>query len=282
MAYDFTQYFGHDYVPSYMSAVRPDQLAQALQYLTAGGPRGHGGNLATHIGDIYGSFQKNTGLHAPVKVWAQQYWDWLSKGAQTKHNYASTLQNVDTGNVSANVLHYVPGQGYVTEADLQSVDPAQYQAIQDERAAAVKDTGAANAYYESNPGTTGQGAYSKNLTNLGWARNMQGAGAMKSYLPKTPPPNLNPPPAGAGAPAGTGNPVNNGVGGNRNSNYATTAVPGATAVTPKWLSGSGASRQATERAAKRVGRDISQSGVTKVPNMRQAYSRLISGGQRKY
>ena len=141
MAYDFTQYFGHDYVPSYMSAVRPDQLAQALQYLTAGGPRGHGGNLATHIGDIYGSFQKNTGLHAPVKVWAQQYWDWLSKGAQTKHNYASTLQNVDTGNVSANVLHYVPGQGYVTEADLQSVDPAQYQAIQDERAAAVKDGG---------------------------------------------------------------------------------------------------------------------------------------------
>ena len=58
---------------------------------------------------------------------------------------------------------------------------------------------------------------------------------------------------------------------NRNGNYAATATPGQVAKTPAGITG--ATQQRTESAAKRVGRNISQAGVTRLSNARQEYTR---------
>jgi len=85
---------------------------------------------------------------------------------------------------------------------------------------------------------------------------------------------------GRGAGAGAG--VNYSPGtGNRVGNTATTSVPGQTAVTPNQWSGD-YQQQARERSAKRMGRDISQAGITKVPNAKEELSRRTRQMFRKY
>lgn len=68
-------------------------------------------------------------------------------------------------------------------------------------------------------------------------------------------------------------------GGNARGNFATLSEPGAVAVTPPGLGG--ATTGARERVAKRVGRDISQSGITTIPNARESFSRENRGAFRR-
>ncbi len=267
MAWNLAKYFGKDYVPSYLAGgIGPEKLAFALQYLAGKAPATmdpqYVGLAARLYNDVYSKFNKTTGFNAPAQVFAKQYWDWLRAGAQTQKTVASTLQTNEYGNIANNVLHYVPGQGYMTEADLEYSDPNQYKAIQAARKKWTEDTGTPNAYYESNPITTGHGAYTQQATNLGWARPIFGAGELYSYKPPAgPPPGINPAPT---PPTST----------NRNGNYATTSQAGGTAKTVSTAPVS-MSQQARETAAKRAGRSISQAGITKVPNMRETYSRMV-------
>lgn len=55
---------------------------------------------------------------------------------------------------------------------------------------------------------------------------------------------------------------------NRNGNAASTSAVGGTARTPDALSAnSGVMQQARERAAKRIGRNVSQSGISSIPSL---------------
>ena len=212
---------------------------------------------------------------------ANDYWSWLSSGASLYqlNRPAPTLPSgmvapqsesyVDVVPIAEGVLHYVRGVGYVKESDLQKYDPRGFAAIAKQRQTEAANP-TINPYWEKSrvqqplrqlsPGPLVIGTPSQPQTGQAGAG---GAGA------------------GGGAAAGGGG-VNYSPGtGNRVGNTATTSVPGQTAVTPNQWSGD-YQQQARERSAKRMGRDISQAGITKVPNVKEDYSRRVRQNFRKY
>jgi hypothetical protein len=293
---DLASQFGRSYLPSYLQSTSADQLAHALWYMTGkpmtGKSKGESAamNLSKRLkADVYDRWAAaNKTVKSPIETWAQQYWDWLRREALTNqaHTSAATTDNYDSGNISNNVLHYVMGQGYVAESDLRRADPEQFAAIQAARAKAVADTGTINPYYEANPYsvTTPGVAHTDRVSNKQFAPNIAGQAPLESrwgayrqtqkaqQYPTGPTNDGKQGYGGAGGGAGAAN---------RNGNYATTSAPGQTAKTlstaPQTMT-----QQARETAAKRTGRTLSQAGVTRVPNVREQYSRMVRQQFKKY
>jgi hypothetical protein len=307
MAQDLATEFGRGYLPSYLKNMSAQQLRSALQTMATGGPSLAASNQNSYYGrklenDVYLPWEQNTGQKMDIGQWAQQYWDWLSRSAPTRQlvpGTPSTQVSTQEGNIADNVLHYVPGTGYVSETDLQNVDPDQYAAIQAQRQAATADTGNVNPYYESNivkSGTPGTPASMRNVLNSQFAPNIVGQAPLTIQQPYVVPGPYYPgkgtaggagvsaqtAPAAASAPAaGSGGTTDTVATGNRNGNYATTSTPGAVVVTPTAVPDA-ASDQMVQTIGKRVGRNLAQNGVTKIPNLREQYSRSVRQSFRRF
>jgi len=212
-----------------------------------------------------------------IEDFARNYWDWLQGGASTYTDVPAS----DLGPLAANALHYVGGVGYVKEADLEKYDPRGFAAIAKQRTAEATNP-AINPYWESTPGgVPASTRWTQNVSRRpAW---MQNYSSFNQFMGgQTQSGRSAGAGAGARASAGGGAGVNYSAGtGNRVGNVATTSTPGQTAVTPNQWSGD-YEQQARERAAKKMGRDIAQVGVTKVPNMREQYSRRVRQNFRRY
>ena len=124
MAQDLATEFGRGYLPSYLKNMSAQQLRSALQTMATGGPSLAASNQNSYYGrklenDVYLPWEQNTGQKMDIGQWAQQYWDWLSRSAPTRQlvpGTPSTQVSTQEGNIADNVLHYVPGTGYVSRA----------------------------------------------------------------------------------------------------------------------------------------------------------------------
>ena len=274
MPWDWNRAFGRSlgYAPDWQAKMEEQNYANMLYQFMH--PETYPGGMqeTANLRGLYGKMVQETGNQVGLADWANAYWNWLQGGA-------STYTDVPAGEaapMAENALHYVSGVGYMKEADLKQYDPRGFDAITKQRATEAKDP-SVNPYWEKSP-TAAHTDWTQNTANRpAWMSNYQNMGQFMATHSGGPPPGMNP---GRGAGAGAG--VNYSPGtGNRVGNTATTSVPGQTAVTPNQWSGD-YQQQARERSAKRMGRDISQAGVTKVPNAKEELSRRTRQMFRKY
>ena len=284
MPFDYTKYLqaSPNYAPDYVTGMTENAYRRLLNnlymYNADSVPEGWDTTPVNFVRQVVNPVRTSAGFNAlagpmasyqsDLAEFAQSYWNWLQGGATTQE------QVPESKPLASNALHYVGGVGYVNESDLQKYDPRGFAAIAKQRTTEAANP-AINPYWESTPG------YTQQKQNVGrrpsWMPNYS---SWQNFLGRTQPPSNTGGGAGAGAGGGAG--VNYSAGtGNRVGNVATTSTPGQTAVTPNQWSGD-YEQQARERAAKKMGRDIAQVGVTKVPNMREQYSRRVRQNFRRY
>ena len=280
---DWARSFGSNlgYAPEWEAALTEQNyynLMKGLLTRSAGPAYPNTGRFTSEVLNPWSAASGQAAVTGPqIEDFARNYWDWLQGGASTYTDVPAS----DLGPLAANALHYVGGVGYVKEADLEKYDPRGFAAIAKQRTAEATNP-AINPYWESTPGgVPASTRWTQNVSRRpAWMQNYSSfnqfmGGQTQSGRSAG---------AGAGARAGAGGGagVNYSAGaGNRVGNVATTSTPGQTAVTPNQWSGD-YEQQARERAAKRMGRDISQAGVTKVPNMREELSRRTRQRFRRY
>lgn len=288
MAWDLSNHFNTRDAPEYLVNENPATVAHALAAMMnaryAADLRKSTDPVARQRAelsrrmreDVYDPWMQDSTLKTKPGVgkWVREYWDWLREGAKTRTWVASTEQDVEKGFASQNALHYVEGVGYTTEGDLAFYNPLRQQAMSSERKRA-EETEGKERYWESDIMREGTPAYWKYHTNLGLSRNIYKKPALDQYFKTV---------QGKPQPAANWPPTRTATGGaglaNRNGNFAATSVPGQVAKTPAGVQGG--TMQHRQTVAKRVGRDISQAGVTRLSNAREEFSRRYRQQFRKW
>jgi len=299
MVQDLARYFSGKDAPSWLRALKPEDVGSALFALAHPksfnpGPVPHtmmkdwkissaafvrDRDLAKRIwSDVYKPFSQQHGK-SNIDVWVNKYWDWLRRGTPTVTKQASTLKNLTRGNYGTGDLTYVEGVGYVTRDELSTYRPEAAESYQQAKTAAETTEGI-DPYYETFTQTVGKPAREVWGKDQGVYSRYKGVKSYEEWLRgKTWTPGQPTPPRGGGG-VRVSIKLGSSAGANQAGNYAATAQPGAVSRSP--ANTYYADPRVRDTIAKRVGRDISQSGVSRIPNMREEYSRRYRQMYRRY